>query len=152
PSRIFDAQAPHLRGWLLRCSVTYCEYAPCAPRRRPRIWGTWPPNLSARFPAAPLGCSCWRPIALEGRTMDDDRAAVRAVLSLTVARGRGLVETVPGEELERPPAEGEWSAAECLRHVADAEPLWAHHMAEFREGRRDATAFAFPEREEGRGP
>src|SRR5262249_14799398 len=61
-------------------------------------------------------------------------------------------ETVPREELERPPAEGEWSAAECLRHVADAEPLWAHHMAEFRERRRDATAFAFPEREEGRGP
>src|SRR5215469_11646393 len=30
------------------------EGAPCAPRRRHRIWGTWPPNLSARSPAAPL--------------------------------------------------------------------------------------------------
>ena len=30
------------------------EGAPCALRRRHRIWGTWDPNLSARFPAAPL--------------------------------------------------------------------------------------------------
>src|SRR5215472_5850727 len=30
------------------------EGAPSAPRRRHRIWGTWTPNLSARFPAAPL--------------------------------------------------------------------------------------------------
>src|SRR5215472_17938366 len=31
------------------------EGARCAPRRRHRIWGTWTPNLSARFPAALLG-------------------------------------------------------------------------------------------------
>ncbi|HKF75955.1 MAG TPA: NUDIX domain-containing protein [Candidatus Dormibacteraeota bacterium] len=30
------------------------EGARCAPRRRHRIWGTWTPNLSARFPAALL--------------------------------------------------------------------------------------------------
>src|SRR5262249_50254615 len=33
------------------------EGAPSAPRRRHRIWGTWTPNLSARFPAAPLGAA-----------------------------------------------------------------------------------------------
>src|SRR5256885_16450341 len=31
------------------------EGAPCAPRRRPRIWGTWTPNLSPAFPARALG-------------------------------------------------------------------------------------------------
>ncbi|HXM58486.1 MAG TPA: hypothetical protein VOB72_24005, partial [Candidatus Dormibacteraeota bacterium] len=36
--------------------------APCAPRRRPTIWGTWPPNLSPAFPARPLA----RPLLLAG--------------------------------------------------------------------------------------
>src|SRR5215469_2586380 len=31
------------------------EGAPSAPRRRHQTWGTWDSNLSARFPAAPLG-------------------------------------------------------------------------------------------------
>jgi outer membrane protein assembly factor BamB len=38
--------------------------APCAPRRRHRIWGTWTRNLSARFPARPLAIAAALPLAL----------------------------------------------------------------------------------------
>ncbi|HLW03445.1 MAG TPA: DinB family protein [Ktedonobacterales bacterium] len=45
----------------------------------------------------------------------------RAVLSLTPARWLSLAETVPNDLLTRPPKPGEWSAAECLRHILDTE-------------------------------
>ena len=45
----------------------------------------------------------------------------RAVLSLTPARWLSLAETLPNELLTRPPVPGEWSAAECLRHILDTE-------------------------------
>jgi hypothetical protein len=46
---------------------------------------------------------------------------VRAVLSTTAARWRTLTETIPGDLLARPPLPGEWSAAECLKHIVDTE-------------------------------
>jgi hypothetical protein len=46
---------------------------------------------------------------------------VRAILTTTPARWLSLTELVPSELLTRPPAAGQWSAAECLRHLLDVE-------------------------------
>jgi len=53
--------------------------------------------------------------------MEDVLDAARRVVSTTAARWRTLVDTVPAELLERAPAPGEWSAADCLRHLLVAE-------------------------------
>jgi hypothetical protein len=47
--------------------------------------------------------------------------AVRAVLQTTPARWLSLTEAASEELLRMPPAPGEWSAVECLRHLRDAE-------------------------------
>jgi len=52
-----------------------------------------------------------------GNTLD----AARSVMSTTVARWEHLVASVPPDVLERPPAPGEWSAAECLAHLLFTE-------------------------------
>ena len=49
--------------------------------------------------------------------MEDVLDTARRVVSTTAARWRTLVDTVPAELLERAPAPGEWSAADCLRHM-----------------------------------
>jgi uncharacterized damage-inducible protein DinB len=49
------------------------------------------------------------------------RQDVHAVLSSTSERWQRLVSTLPADLLARPPAEGEWSALECLRHLLDTE-------------------------------
>ncbi len=46
---------------------------------------------------------------------------VHAVLSTTPERWQRLVSTLPFDLLNRPPAEGEWSARQCLQHLLDAE-------------------------------
>ena len=46
---------------------------------------------------------------------------VQAVLSTTPERWQRLVSTLPVELLARPPIAGEWSALNCLQHLADAE-------------------------------
>ncbi|HET9918700.1 MAG TPA: DinB family protein [Ktedonobacteraceae bacterium] len=46
---------------------------------------------------------------------------VHAVLSTTPERWQRLVSTLPVDLLTRPPAEGEWSALGCLRHLLEAE-------------------------------
>jgi len=65
------------------------EGAPSAPRRRHRIWGTWPPNLSARFPAAPLVALA--PLALLGACsppgLNGQQARLRPTLELRQADG-----------------------------------------------------------------
>ncbi len=45
----------------------------------------------------------------------------RAVLTTTPARWLALTEALPVDDLTRPPAPGQWSAAECLRHLLDVE-------------------------------
>jgi hypothetical protein len=45
----------------------------------------------------------------------------RAVLATTSARWQRLTETVPEALLTRIPAPGEWSAADCLRHLLNTE-------------------------------
>ncbi len=44
-----------------------------------------------------------------------------AVLATTAPRWQRLAEMVPEELLTRIPAPGEWSAADCLRHLIDTE-------------------------------
>lgn len=45
----------------------------------------------------------------------------RTVLATTAPRWRTLAESVDEELLAREPAPGEWSAAQCLRHLVEAE-------------------------------
>lgn len=60
---------------------------------------------------------------------------VRAVLATTAARWLMLVETVPEDLLERAPAAGEWSAADCLRHLLRGErDAFSTRLVEFLEG------------------
>jgi uncharacterized damage-inducible protein DinB len=46
---------------------------------------------------------------------------VQAILSTTPERWQRLVSTLPVELLSRAPAEGEWSALNCLQHLLIAE-------------------------------
>lgn len=46
---------------------------------------------------------------------------VQAVLSSTPERWQRLASTLPVDLLSRPPAEGEWSALNCLQHLLVAE-------------------------------
>jgi hypothetical protein len=53
--------------------------------------------------------------------MDNVLTYSRAVLSTTALRWQRLTGTLPVDLLERAPAAGEWSAADCLRHLLDTE-------------------------------
>lgn len=53
--------------------------------------------------------------------MDTLLERVQAVLSTTPERWQRLTSTLPTDLLTRPPAEGEWSARNCLQHLLDAE-------------------------------
>ena len=53
--------------------------------------------------------------------MDNVLGHAYAVLSTTAARWQSLTETLPVELLVRTPAINEWSAIECLQHLADTE-------------------------------
>jgi len=56
--------------------------------------------------------------------MDNVLLHVRAVLSTTPMRWQQLVETIPSELLNRPPAPQEWSAFACLQHLLATERLF----------------------------
>src|SRR5260370_36650966 len=45
----------------------------------------------------------------------------RAILATTPARWLSLTESLPAGLLTRAPTNGQWSAAECLRHLLDTE-------------------------------
>src|ERR687886_541654 len=68
--------------------------------------------------------------------MDDVLDAARRVVPTTAARWQTLVDTLPEQLLERPPAPGEWSALECLQHLLTVErlviPVRVRHMLEGR--------------------
>jgi hypothetical protein len=53
--------------------------------------------------------------------MTDVLDSARRVLSTTPARWQALVEAMPQDLLQRAPAPGEWSAADCLNHLLVAE-------------------------------
>ncbi len=66
---------------------------------------------------------------------------VRAVLSITPARWQGLTSTFPTDLLSRQPLAGEWSAAECLRHLLETERhVFPVRARAFLEG-KDFTPF-----------
>ena len=71
---------------------------------------------------------------------------VHAVLKTTPERWSYLSATLPAELLAQPPAPNEWSALECLLHLADAErAVFPVRVRAFLEG-RDFAAYN-PDRE-----
>jgi hypothetical protein len=67
--------------------------------------------------------------------------AARRVLSTTADRWRSLAEAAPDELLRRPPAPGEWSAADCLDHLLLTErAVFGARLRAILEG-RDLVAF-----------
>lgn len=73
--------------------------------------------------------------------MDDFLTRVKAVLSTTPARWLALTQALPRDLLERPPAAGEWSAVDCLRHLIDTErDVFPPRVQAFLDG-RDIKAF-----------
>jgi hypothetical protein len=68
--------------------------------------------------------------------MDDILAKAKAVLSTTPNRWLILVDHLPAELLETAPAEGEWPAVACLRHlIATEQRLYPPRVRAFLEGR-----------------
>jgi len=53
--------------------------------------------------------------------MEDVLTKARMVLSTTSARWLELVGQLPTDLLDRPAAQGEWSALDCLSHLVDTE-------------------------------
>ncbi|HEY4025482.1 MAG TPA: DinB family protein [Candidatus Dormibacteraeota bacterium] len=73
--------------------------------------------------------------------MTDVLDSTRRILSTTAARWQSLVETAPEELFRRPPAPGEWSAADCLNHLLLAERvIWGSRLRAVLEG-RDLVTF-----------
>ena len=68
--------------------------------------------------------------------------AVKRVMSTTVGRWQSIVDTLPEELLERPPAPGEWSAIDCLRHLLTVERHEFYvRLIQFLEGRAELIPF-----------
>ncbi len=73
--------------------------------------------------------------------MDTWLKNVQAILSTTPERWQRLVSTLPVDLLNRPPAEGEWSALNCLQHLVVAErDLFPARVRAFLAG-QDFVAF-----------
>lgn len=53
--------------------------------------------------------------------MEHVLTSAQSVLETTPPRWTRLIETLPAALLARPPAAGEWSAVDCLRHLRDTE-------------------------------
>ena len=66
--------------------------------------------------------------------MLDAIAAATAIVSITPERVRSLVARVPADILARPPKAGEWSALECIEHLADVESLLARRFRAYLDG------------------
>jgi hypothetical protein len=67
--------------------------------------------------------------------------SARRLLSTTAARWQSLVEAAPEELLGRPPAPGEWSAADCLDHLLLTErAVFGARLRAILQG-RDMVAF-----------
>jgi uncharacterized damage-inducible protein DinB len=68
--------------------------------------------------------------------MTDVLDSARRLLSTTAGRWQTLVEAAPDELLQRPPAPGEWSAAQCLNHMLLAERVvFGERLRAILEGR-----------------
>lgn len=74
--------------------------------------------------------------------MNDPLDVVKRVMSTTVARWQSIVDTLPEELLERPPAPGEWSAIDCLRHLLTVERhVISVRLKHFLEGRAELIPY-----------
>ncbi len=68
--------------------------------------------------------------------MTDVLDSARRLLSTTSGRWQSLVEAAPEELLQRPPARGEWSAADCLNHLLRTERVvFGERLRAILEGR-----------------
>jgi hypothetical protein len=73
--------------------------------------------------------------------MTDVLDSATRILSTTAARWQSLVETAPDELLQRSPAAGQWSAANCLSHLLLTERVvFGERMRAILDG-RDIAAF-----------
>ena len=61
--------------------------------------------------------------------------SVRALIATTPERWIRISQTLPEELLSRSPAEGEWSAVECLQHLIDTEKVFQFRVQAFLDGR-----------------
>ncbi len=66
---------------------------------------------------------------------------VEAVLEATPERWRTLSESLPAELLQRRPKPDEWSAAECLRHLVQAESVFSGRIQGFLAGETHLKRF-----------
>ncbi len=67
--------------------------------------------------------------------MDTGLEAVRALIGTTPERWIDMARALPVELLALPPAEGEWSAVECLQHLVDSERVFQFRVQAFLAGR-----------------
>ena len=73
--------------------------------------------------------------------MTDVLDHAKRLLATTAGRWQSLVETAPQELLLRPPALGEWSAADCLNHLLHTErAVFGFRLHAILEG-RDLVSF-----------
>lgn len=72
--------------------------------------------------------------------MDHQINIITAMLASTPDRWNSFAQTLPGEFLNRRPAEQEWSATECLQHLIDVERIFQFRLDCFLSG-TDFPAF-----------
>lgn len=68
-------------------------------------------------------------------------ATIVTILNTTPARWQALALALPEALLTRKPAEGEWSALECLHHMIDVERVFQSRLRAFLEGLESFPAF-----------
>jgi hypothetical protein len=67
--------------------------------------------------------------------MDKILESMRALITITPERWINMTRALPEELLTLPAAEGEWSAAECLKHLVDSEKVFQFRVRAFLDGR-----------------
>ena len=88
-----------------------------------------------------MGCQALSATLCHHVLMTDVLDSVRRVLATTAGRWQSLVEAAPEELLQRPPAPGEWSAADCLNHLLLTErAVFGARLSAILEG-RDLVTF-----------
>jgi uncharacterized damage-inducible protein DinB len=73
--------------------------------------------------------------------MNDLLNVVRAILTATPETWVRLCQMLPDDLLRQPAAPGQWSALECLHHLASTEAVFAYRLSCFMEGRSEFPAF-----------
>jgi hypothetical protein len=73
--------------------------------------------------------------------MNTNLDTIRAILGVTPDYWLRLVQAVPIDLLARPPAEGHWSAYQCLQHIIDVELVFQSRLHAFLNGEESFPAF-----------